>query len=178
MESRKSEIKSFRLDAGTLKRLRIVARREKVTENAFVQNLLSQRVKADPLIRAFPYIVLSRRSFLPILSAANPDVLEVVGIELGRSNFALIREIYASVGKEIDFVSYLTDVLEKEAQWFEVEGTEAMPERLTLRHEYGTKWSLFLKSFLTGAYEVVSHQKLTIRTDSMYVSLEIPKATR
>jgi len=103
MESLKSKIKSFRLNTEMLRGIRAAARREGVSENAFVQNLLSQRVKADPLIRAFPYIVLSRKSFMPILGATNTDGLEVAGFDLGRSNFSLARELYESVGMELGF---------------------------------------------------------------------------
>ncbi len=178
VQNRKSATKAFRLDANLLEGLTTVARREGVSENAFVQDLLSQRVKADPLIRAFPYIVLSRRSFAPILGITNQDGLEMVGLDLGRRNFAYARELYESGGMKLDLSEYMMEVLDKQAHWFETEGVNSRPERMTLRHEYGLKWSLFLKSFLIGAYEVVSHDKLTIGVTDAYVSIELPKAAR
>jgi hypothetical protein len=178
MESRKSEIKSFRLDAETLRGLRTVARRQGVTANAFVQNLLSQRVKVDPLIRAFPFIVLSKRSFVPIVGLTNPDGLEMVGLDLGRKNFAFARELFESTGTELDFLQYTTEVLDGQAHWFETEGVNSKPERMTLRHDYGIKWSLFVKSFLTGAYEVVSRDRMKLGIADTYVSIELPKAPR
>jgi hypothetical protein len=177
MESRKSEIKAFRFDSELVKEVRVAARREGVSENAFVHNLLTQRVKADPLIRAFPYIVLSRQSFAPIIGTANPDSLEFVAIDLGKKNFALARELYESLGMELGFSRYLVEVLGEQARWFETEGANSMPERMTLRHEYGMKWSLFLKSLFTGAYEVVSHERLKMGVTDTYVSMELPKTT-
>ena len=68
----------------------------------------------------------------------------------------------------------MIEVLDKEAHWFEVEGAEDRPERLTLRHECGMKWSLFLKSYLTSAYELVSREKIKLTLNESYVSVELP----
>jgi len=76
------------------------------------------------------------------------------------------------------FSNYLADVLDKQAHWFQIEGFNTKPERLTLRHDCGLKWSLFLKSFLTGAYEVVSRDRLKISVTEAYVSVEVPKESR
>jgi hypothetical protein len=57
-------------------------------------------VKADPLIDAIPYVLLSRRTLLHILGSTNPDGLEIVGAELGKRNFTLARELCESVGRE------------------------------------------------------------------------------
>jgi hypothetical protein len=37
---------------------------------------------------------------------------------------------------------------------------------------------LFLESFLTGAYEVVSHNRIKIGVADAYVSIELPDAPR
>lgn len=132
------------------------------------------RVKADPLIRAFPYVILSRRTLLPILGSTNPDGLEIAGLDLGKSNFTLARELYKSTGRELSFSEYLVEILGKEAQWFEVEGAEEWPERLALRHECGMKWSLFLRGYVTSAFEVVSHEKMKMTLDDSYISVELP----
>lgn len=174
MGSRKSAIRAYRLDLELIEGLKKAARREGVSENSFVQNTLSQRVTANPLIHAFPYIVLSRRTIVPILGTTNADGLELVAFDLGRRNFALVRELYGSVGKEMGFLEYLTEVLDKQARWFEVEGVEEKPERVTLYHECGMRWSLFLKSFLTAAYEVISREKIRVVLNDTYVSLELP----
>lgn len=178
MQSRKSEVKAFRLGVDLLKGIRTAAKREGVSENAFVQNLLSRRVKADPIIRAFPYIVLSRQSFVPIIGTTNPDSLQFVALDLGKRNFAFARELYESGGMELGYSQYLTDILDEQAHWFGTEGVNNWPERITLRHEFGMKWSLFLKSFLTGAYEVVSHDRIKMDITDAYVSVELPKAPR
>ena len=174
MRSRKSATRAYRLDAELIEELKKAARREGISENSLVQNLLAQAVKASPLIRAFPFIVISRRTLLPILGSANRDGLEIAGLDLGKRNFALAKELYESVGRELGFSDFLVEILDKEARWFEVEGAESRPERLTLRHECDMKWSLFLKSYLTGAYEVVSREKIKFTLSESYVGIELP----
>ncbi|HEV2226396.1 MAG TPA: hypothetical protein VGR56_06280 [Nitrososphaerales archaeon] len=174
MQSRKSTTRAYRLDIGLVEGLKKVARREGVSENSFVQNLLTRRVNTDPLVHAFPYVVLSRHTLIPILGSTNRDVLEMAGLELGKRNFILARELYESAGRKLDFVEYLSEILDKEAHWFEVEGAENRPERPTLRHECGMKWSLFLRAYLTGAFELASREKTKMTLNDSYVSLELP----
>lgn len=175
MKSRKSATRAYRLDVELIEGLKKAARREGVSENSFVQNLLARRVKADPLIHAFPYVVLSRRVLTPILGSTNPDGLEMVGLDLGKKNFALAKELYESTGRELGFTEYLVEILSKEAQWFEVEGVEDKPEKLSLRHECGVKWSLFLKSYLTSAYEVISREKIQMTISDAWITIELPR---
>ncbi len=174
MQSRNSATRAYRLDIELIEGLKKAAKRKGVSENSFVQDLLSQRVKADPLIRSFPYVVLSRRTLIPILGTTNPDGLQIAAFDLGKRNFALARELHESLGRVLVFFEYLTEVLDKQAHWFEVEGAENKPRRLTLRHECGTRWSLFLESYLMGAYQVVSHEKIKMAPNESYIGLELP----
>ncbi len=168
--------KTFRLEADLIEELERIARRDGVSENSFVQGVLSRRVRADPLVRAFPYIVLSKRSFVPILGTADQASLEIAGVELGKKNFSFAHDLYQSMGDDMGFLRYVVDVLANQARWFETEGADKRPEKLTLHHEYGMKWSHFLGSFLTGAYEVVSNDRIKVSFANGYVSVELPKA--
>lgn len=178
MKNRSSEVKAFRLDAELLKAVKTIAKREGISENAFVQSVLWQRVRADLLIRAFPIVALSGQSLAQILSTSNPNLLDIAALELGRRNFGLVRELYASVGTDMDFARYLGEVLDKQARWFELEGVNVNPQRITLRHNYGMKWSLFLRSFLISAYEVVSDDKMKIGITDTFLSVEFPSSFR
>ena len=129
MQSHKTATRSYRLGVELIEGLKKAARREGVSENSFVQNLMARRVKADLLVNSIPYVLLSRRTLLHILGSANPDGLEMVALELGKRNFTLTRELYESGGRELSFSEYVVEILDKEAQWFEVEGAEDQPER-------------------------------------------------
>jgi hypothetical protein len=175
MQNRKSEVRAFRLDGELLVRLQAIAKREGISENALVQNILSQWVSSDLARHAIPYITLGGPSFTQILGMTNRDGLEVIGADLGKRNFAYIKELHESSGIDMSFVRYMIDMLERQGHWFKTEGTDSKPERLTLRHEYGTKWSLFLNNYLTGAYQVVSRDRLKIFISDTYIGLEFPK---
>ena len=175
VQSRRSATKACRLDVELLEGVKKAARREGVSENSFVKSLLAQRVRADPLMHALPYVVISRRALVPILGSTIADGLEMVGLDLGKRNFALARELYESTGRELGFAEYLVEILDKEAQWFKVEGIQDKPERLTLHHECGMKWSLFLKAYLTSAYEVISRERIRMTINDAYVGIELPR---
>lgn len=174
MQRRKSATRAYRLDIELIEGLKKAARKKGLSENSFVQNLLARRVEADLLNDAIPYVLLSRRTLLHILGSTNQDELEMVGLELGSRNFAFARELYESAGRDLGFQEYLIEVLGKEAKWFEVEAGEGMLERLTLRHECGIKWSLFLGSYLASAFGVVSHEKPMMILNDSYVGVQLP----
>jgi hypothetical protein len=178
MQIRRSVTKSFRLDADLVDDLERVAKREGISENSFVQGILSRRMRADPLIRAFPLIVLSRTSFVQILGTANRASLEIAGAELGKRNFSLSRSIYQSMGDELNYLRWVVEVLANQAHWFETDGADERTGKLTLHHEYGTKWSVFLGSFLPAAFEVMSNDKVKVSLANEYVSVELPSAPR
>lgn len=57
---KKTLVRGFRLDADILRMLQIAARRNRTSENSFVESLLLRRLKIDPLIPVFDYIGLGR----------------------------------------------------------------------------------------------------------------------
>jgi hypothetical protein len=174
VKSRKSATRAYRLDVEIIEGMKKTAKREGVSENSLVQDLMAQRVKADSLIRAFPYIILSRRTLQYILGSTNPDGLEIAGSKIGKRNFTLARDLYASLGRELTFPDYLREILDEDAHWFEVEGAEEKPEKLMLRHESGMRWSMFLRSYLASAFEVVSYEKMKMILNESYVCVELP----
>jgi hypothetical protein len=128
VKSLKSATRAYRLDAELIEEVKKAARREGVTENSFVRNLLARQVKIGPLVHAFPLVVLTRRTLLHLLGSTNPDGLEMAGLDLGKRNFALARELYESLGRELGFSDFMVEILDKEARWFEVEGAESSSE--------------------------------------------------
>jgi hypothetical protein len=175
MQNRKSEVRAFRLDGELLGRLQAIANRERISENALVQRILSMWVSSDIARHAIPHITLGGPSFTRILGMTNRDGLEVIGADLGKRNFAYIKELHESSGIDMGFVKYMIDVLDRQAHWFKIEGADSKPERLTLRHDYGARWSLFLNNYLAGAYQVVSRDRLKIGISDTYIGLEFPK---
>lgn len=172
-----TRIKAFRLDVSLIQMLERASRRSKVTESIFVRDVLGRRLKIDPLIPAIRGISLSQETFQSILGTTSPDGLEMLGSNLGKKNFSLVRGLFESNDRRLTFLEYLIDILDYEGMWFKVEGTpNEKAETITLRHEYSKKWSLFLKSYLASAYEVVSRDKLQIDVKDAFVIVRFPKS--
>jgi hypothetical protein len=171
-----TKIKAFRLETGLILGLERAARRAQISENMFVTKVLTSALMIEPLIPAFNGIELGEETFASIVSTSNPDSLEIDGFVLGKKNFSMVRELLESVGNEITFIQFLVKILGKEGNWFAVEGgaTESS-EKLTLRHKYGEKWSLFLKSYISGAYEVLPAGKLQIEDKGNILKIRFPK---
>jgi hypothetical protein len=174
VQSPKRLIKSFRLRADILQMLRIAARRHGVTENALVESLLESRLRVDPIIEAFDVISLGRNTFMQIIGMANVDGLEMIAFNEGKRSFLMAKQLFESNDMGLNFFQYLTEILEG-AGWFRVEGALVKPELITLYHGCGIRWSSFLKSFLSGAFEVVSREKLKIDITNEFVSIQFPK---
>jgi len=151
--------------------LRVSARRRGITENAIVESVLERFLTIDPIVQGFDYIGIGRETFASMLGMTNADGLEFVGAERGKKAYSLARELFESNDLKLSFPQYVSEILGEEARWFRTEGTFVKPERITLQHGYGTKWTEFLKAFLSSAHEVVSRNKLEVTTAEDYVTV-------
>jgi hypothetical protein len=171
-----TKIKAFRLEASLILSLERAARRLQISDNMYVTQVLTRALMIDPLIPAFNGIELGEETFGSILSTSNPDSLEIDGFALGKKNYSLVRELFESVGIEMTFIMFLVKILGGEGKWFVVEGAATEnTERLILRHKYGEKWSLFLKSYLSGAYEILTSGKLQIEVKGNILKIRFSK---
>jgi hypothetical protein len=171
---RPKEVRAFRLDRSVLDLLRLSARRHGVNENAYVESVLERNLSVDSLLQAFDYISIGKETFTSILGMTNADGLEIIGAERGRKAFTLAKELFESNNIELNFPRYLVETLGTHARWFRAEGTNVKPERITLHHAYGMKWSRFLKAYLASAYETVSRDKLELISTTDFVAVRIP----
>jgi hypothetical protein len=170
-----TKVKTYRLDANLLVKLDQLAKRARISENMYVNQVLASASMLEPLSPAFTGITLSGQTFASIISTTNPDSLEIDGVALGKKNYSLARTILESAGYKMTFVQFLIEMLSQEAGWFNVESAPAgLGEQIILHHKYGERWSLFLKSFLSGAYEVVSRERLKIAITHEFVSIQFP----
>jgi hypothetical protein len=171
-----TKVKTFRLSSGLLLGLERVAKRAKLSENMFVAQVLTRALLTEPLVPAFGKIVLGEQTFASILSTANPDSLEIDGITLGKESYSLVCALFESEDYKMTFVEFLVKLLSQEGRWFSIECIpEEFPEQLVLHHKYGERWSLFLKSYLMGAYEVLNAEVLKIEVKDNILKVWLPK---
>ena len=175
MQSRK-EVRAFRLDTRILQMISMSAKLHGVSENALVEGILARNLRFEPVARTFDYISVGKETFALILGMSNSAGLELVGAERGKPAYSLARELFESNGIELSLQQYTSEILGEGARWFRPEGTLVRPERMTLQHGYGPKWSEFLSAYLSSAFEVVSHGKLDMVSAADYVAFRFPES--
>jgi len=140
-ERKETQNRSFRFEVSLLEGLKKAAKNAGVTENAFMNSLLADRLLVDPLIRTFQKISLSYETFMSVVSSADADAVEMAGSEMARKNFPLVCELYRRSGHPLAFGEFLTKILGKHGGWFRVEGDGDGTQRwMTLTHPFGGKW--------------------------------------
>ena len=170
----KTRIKSFRLDSSLVEKLDRATKRARLTENRFVMDVLAERLNIDPLIPAFQEIRLTGVTFESILNATNIDALESAASDMAQKNFQMVRELYKSNGITLGFQEFVTDILGKYGRWFYLEGIVDWDHGwITLRHQYGLRWSRFLRAYLISAYHIVSRNKLEAEINDQFVRINL-----
>jgi hypothetical protein len=168
-----SKVKTFRLGRMLIEKLDKAARRAHLTESALVNQTLESRLLIDPLLPALPRISLSAETFQCLISTTDLDALEEAGADVAKRNFKLIQELFNANGYILTFRDYITEVLGKYSQWFYVEGGDAGGNRqLMLRHSYGPRWSIFVRSYLLSAYSTISKDKLDVEIGDQFIRIE------
>jgi hypothetical protein len=170
------EIRTFRFNKSLLETLRISAKRHGLTENALAERTLTLALRADVIADTFGHVGFSRETFSSIMDAADSNLLVTAGAERGRQAFMLATESFESNGLQLGFIQFVSEILGEEAGWFRVEGATVKPERISLQHGFGLKWSEFLGSYVASAYQAVAQDKLGITTNREYVSIRFKDA--
>ena len=168
--------KSFRLDSALVGKLSKAAKKYGITESQFVTNALAHRIALDPLLPSFEFLSLSSETFQQMLGVMNMDALEMVGWDLGQRHFARAKALFESSGEELRLVQFMREVLANQAHWFRIEGTDSSAkDEITLHHAFSSRWSVFLQSYLSGAYQVVSNERLMVQISDIFIRVKFPR---
>ena len=167
--------RSFRLDEKLLLDLSKAARKHGLTENQLVASWLASRMSIELFIPTFEEVMMSTETLESILNACNVDPLEVAAFELGKRHLATARILFEASGKQLTFVKFADEFMSKRAHWFRIESGETVEtsEELVLQHGFGAKWSVFLKSFLIGAYEAATRRRLAVEITGSFLKLKL-----
>jgi hypothetical protein len=167
--------RSFRLDEKLIQDLATMATKYGLTENQLVASWLSWRMGFDPLIPTFDGLILTTETFESIIDTCNVDAIEIRASELGKKHFMMSKTLFEAIGKQLTFVKFVSEILSRRARWFRIEGNDIgeASHELMLQHKFGIRWSAFLKSYLSGAYEAVSHRRLTVDVTDTFAKLKL-----
>jgi hypothetical protein len=172
-ERRKTRTKAIRFNVSLLEGLERAADNAGMSQNAFMGELLADRLLVDPLVRAFHGIGLSDETFQSILGSTDADAVEMAGSEMARKNFPLVCELYRTSGQILAFREFLIEILGKHAGWFHMEDDGDGTQRsMTLTHSFGRKWSIFVKSYILSAHSTISKDKMSIEIADQFIRID------
>jgi len=159
--------KSFRVDENALEVLKFEARRRQTNPSVLLNQFLTSYVEYGRFAEQMGVLSLSRKTLIEILNAASDESLAKAAEQAGRS--AVPAYIGAMRGPmNLQNIRELMDVLSKHAHLFEFnEKEDGFGEHVTLVHELGIKWSIFLAHYFGTAFELAKvrvHQEISERT--------------
>ena len=144
--------KSFRINESALKAVEAEAVTLNVSPNTLVNQILKQYAEFDRFARKINTVKISSAPFRGLLSAADVSQLIEVAKTAGSSipqAFATAKE--GKVGLE-SLIGHIRS-LATYAQLFEFsETSDAHDDVVTLIHDFGLNWSIFLVHYLTAMF--------------------------
>jgi hypothetical protein len=128
----------------------------------------------EPL-RVLDGIAMSKILFQEMLTLTNPVALEILASEIARKN---ISHAFELLDLELNLSSmecFLKEVLGLWG-WFRIKPSQSRSNHeLKLFHDYGIRWSSFLKSYLTSAFELTGKDTPTIQVAERLVKVKFPE---
>jgi hypothetical protein len=149
----KTVAKSFRINENALEALREEARKQTISLNTLVNQLLVSYSEFGRYMRQMHALMFTQQTFAEILNALPEDKLIEAARTAGKSApEALITSKHGKM--TVNAVIELVHFFSAYANLFEYsEKDENGHWTITLTHELGRKWSLFIASYLEQAFE-------------------------
>lgn len=169
-----STTRTFRLDDKLLQKISLLAKQHGLTENQLVSKWLSSRAAVDSLISPLGGIGVGNETLEAILGTADIHALDLRGWELGEKHFLRARAALSGLGEDLTFQRYLEETL-VEAGWFRLTvNILAKSKELILDHDLSIKWSIFVRGYVSGAYRVISKEKLVVDVSESFIRVKLP----
>ncbi len=157
--------KSFRINEKALGALQEEAARQNVSVNTLVNQLLLDYSEFGRFLQRINAVRLSRKTFGEILNFVSDDNLAKAGEMSGKgAPMALIASKWGKITVNT-VIEYIHD-LSAYANLFEYyEKNENERWTITLMHELGPKWSMFLTKYIGEAFIAAGVQPKTRNSD-------------
>jgi len=144
--------KSFRIDQSALVAVEEEAASQNVSPNTLVNQILKQYAEYDRFARKVNTVKISSSTFRGLLSAADVDKV----IDVAKASGSSIPQAFATAKNgKVDLDSLIDHVRSLATYSRVVEFSETIQNYghvVTLIHEYGLNWSIFLVHYLTAMF--------------------------
>ena len=157
--------KSFRVNRNALSALQSEAKRLNLSVNTMVNQLLISYAEYGRFAQRAHSLNLTHRTFAEILAATSEEKLVTAGQNAGKS--APLARISSKKGEVTvnTVLEYIQD-LSAHANLFEFNETNERGHwTITLLHELGVKWSLFLENYIAEAFKAAAAQPQITSSD-------------
>ncbi len=161
----KTVAKSFRVNGKALAAIQHEAERQNISLNTLVNQLLIDYAEFGRFIKRLGALRLTRKTFEAVLIAASEEQLASGARSAGKSApLALINSKWGKLTPSI-LLEYVRD-LSSYANLYEYnEMTEEGKQTITLMHELGPKWSIFLANYLGEAFSAAAMKPRVTTSD-------------
>lgn len=153
---RKTENRSFRLDASTLSGLEEEAERKKVSVNTLVSQILTRYIESDRQWERLGVIKIQSNTFKVLF-----DQLGEAGLlEAAAWGGANIPKAYVLSKWGALTLDNLIEFVKENGMggWYEYSETDQDRRIITLNHSLGIKWSEFLSIYMKLAFQTFGHK--------------------
>ncbi len=170
-----TQTKSFRLDADVLESLEIESARRGTSVNNLTNQILRKWVNFDRYLQDFGTLVLSVQDFLRAINSFDDETIRSLAIESGKR---FPKDLILFTGQKNDLktcIRFVETILCDYMRWANYHSTSGETEFvITLRHNYGSKWSIALESMLTSMFQtnVSIVPRFTVTESTVLMSIE------
>ena len=168
----KTVAKSFRINQAALEALQEEARKQTISLNTLVNQLLVSYSEFGRYMKHVHSVMLTRQTFAEILNAAPEDKLIEAAKKAGKSApETIVESMYGKVTLNglLEYLHYLSGY----ANLFEYSEKEENGHwTITMTHELGPKWSLFIGNYFSQSLEsagVKSKYKISDRSTTFNI---------
>jgi len=167
--------KSFRIDESAITAIEDEASSQSVSSNALVNQILKQFAEFDRFARKINTVKLSSSTFRGLLSGVDAEKVIEVARASGSSvpqAFATAKDGKVDLGSLLDHVRFLATY----AHLCEVsDALDSHGHVVTLMHDFGLNWSIFLVHFITAMFETIGLSPKLEMSDRS-VTFRVPNA--
>ncbi len=175
MDKTPTQTKSFRLDADILEALDTESARRGTSVNNLTNQILRKWVNFDRYLQDFGYIMFSVHDFIRGLSHLNEDSVRALALETGKR---FPKDLILFTGQKNDLkgcIRFVENIFCDYMKWATYHNSSTDSEYVvTLRHNYGSKWSVALQSVLEAMFvaNVGITPRFTVTESTVLMTIE------
>jgi hypothetical protein len=163
--SKKTSTITFRLDDGTITKLRNLSRIQEVSTNTLVNQALRRFIDWDVYLPRSGFVILTRPVLKKILDGLDEKLIVEIASTIGKEE---IEDIVLFMRGKVELRSFLS--------WYEtmmlnssVQTSHLIDDgvhSIVLKHDLGKKWALYQKTILELVFKQVLHKNVELEYDN------------